>query len=150
MRITKTQYDKGRKKVKHMKEQSTILEMFSGNLNRIMAEKRMSNTELANGVGVTPTTIGNWRNGKKFPRMDKVDKICNFLQISRGDLIKVEDTSRNMRPHYYDDPEITTIANELKSNHNMRTLLDVSRNLSEEDIQTVVMVAKSLSRKGGD
>ena len=44
--------------MEHMKEQTTILEMFSGNLNRIMAEKRMSNTELANGVGVTPTTIG--------------------------------------------------------------------------------------------
>ena len=54
-----------------MKEQSTILEMFSGNLNRIMAEKRMSNTELANGVGVTPTTIGNW--GQPFHALTFTD-----------------------------------------------------------------------------
>lgn len=132
-----------------MKEQSTILEMFSGNLNRIMAEKRMSNTELANGVGVTPTTIGNWRNGKKFPRMDKVDKICNFLQISRGDLIKVEDVSRE-RPSYYDDPEVAIIANELKNNPDMRVLFDASRHLSKQDIQTVAALVKSLSQKGGD
>ena len=45
--------------------------MFSGNLNRIMAEKRMSNTELANGVGVTPKTIGNW--GRSFHALNFTD-----------------------------------------------------------------------------
>lgn len=130
-----------------MKEQPTILEMFSKNLDYIMTEKKMSNTELANGIGVTPTTIGYWRNGKKFPRMDKVDKICRFLQVSRSDLIEFDDTSREA-PSYYDDPDVAAIANELKNNPDMRVLFDASRHLSKQDIQTVAALVKSLSQKG--
>ena len=81
--------------------------------------------------------------------MDKVDKICNFLQISRGDLIKVEDVSRE-RTSYYDDPEVEIIANDMKNNPDMRVLFDASRHLSKQDIQTVAALVKSLSRKGGD
>ena len=77
--------------------------------------------------------------------MDKVDKICNFLQISRGDLIKVEDVRE--RPSYYDDPEVAIIANELKNNPDMRVLFDASRHLSKQDIQTVAALVKSLSQK---
>lgn len=60
------------------------------------------------------------------------------------------DTSRNIRPSYYDDPDVAAIANELKNNPDMRVLFDASRHLSKQDIQTVAALVKSLSQKGGD
>lgn len=43
--------------------------------------------ELAEFLGVTQASVSNWVNGIKLPRMDKIDKICAFLNCSRSSLL---------------------------------------------------------------
>lgn len=62
--------------------------VFSSNLKRLLKEKNITQLELADYIGVSDASVNNWANGKKMPRMDKVDKICKYLKIKRSDLIE--------------------------------------------------------------
>lgn len=66
--------------------------LFSANLKRILEEKKITQEELAykfnnQGYKITQQTISNWCKGLSLPRMDKVQILCEILNISRDDLI---------------------------------------------------------------
>ena len=63
------------------------------NLKRILKEKKCLASELAEGIGVRKSTVSNWMNGLSLPRMDKINKICGFLNVERSELF--EDTKEN-------------------------------------------------------
>ena len=70
-----------------MKEKS-FNEIFSKNLRYYMDIKEISQNALAKELDVSSTSVNNWYNGYKIPRMDKVDKICMLFHITRSDLIE--------------------------------------------------------------
>lgn len=63
--------------------QNSIAKRLSG----ILYEKRITQKEFADKVGVSAPTVSAWCNGTKTPRMDKVDTICEVLGITREDLL---------------------------------------------------------------
>ena len=62
--------------------------VFSRRLRLYMAEYNMTQAELAKRLGVGATSVYNWYNGVKTPRMDKVDKMCEIFHCKRSDLIE--------------------------------------------------------------
>lgn len=44
--------------------------------------------ELAEIVGVTAPTFNEWIKGKKFPRIDKVQRLADYFGIQKSDLIE--------------------------------------------------------------
>ena len=80
-----------------------IREVFSTNLKEMLKERGKTQLELAEFVGVSDASVNNWVNGIKLPRMDKVDKICKFLNIKRSDLIEPK------KPQSIDDLNLTGI-----------------------------------------
>lgn len=66
---------------------NNIRKVFSKNLKQALADKGKTQIELAKYVGVSEPAVTNWVQGIKLPRMDKVDKICEFLNIKRSDLL---------------------------------------------------------------
>ena len=63
-------------------------EIFSKNLKRYLEEQDRTQLELAKYLGVSNTTVNNYVKGYNMPRMDKIDKICQFFNIKRTDLIE--------------------------------------------------------------
>lgn len=63
-------------------------EIFSKNLRYYMEKNSVSQNELARYLKVSPTSVNNWYNGYKTPRMDKVDRICKYFNINRSDLME--------------------------------------------------------------
>lgn len=72
-----------------MDEQNFNL-IFSRNLRSYLSLNKMTQVELANRLGVGTTSVYNWCNGLKLPRMDKVDKMCEIFSCKRSDLITDE------------------------------------------------------------
>ena len=72
---------------------SEMQKIFVENLKRILKEKKCLASELAEGIGVRKSTVSNWMNGLSLPRMDKINKICGFLNVERSELF--EDTKEN-------------------------------------------------------
>lgn len=64
-----------------------IQETFSKNLKYYLKIRNKTQLDLAKAIGVSNTTINNYVKGYNTPRMDKLDKICNYLRIERSDLL---------------------------------------------------------------
>lgn len=65
-----------------------INEALARNLIYYMSLLGMSQKELSDKMGVSEATISNWVKGVKFPRADKVDKLCEIFDCNRSDFLK--------------------------------------------------------------
>ena len=63
-------------------------EIFAINLRRLMEKKGVSRQDLSKVLGVSYFTISDWVNGKKYPRMDKVEMLADYFGILKSDLIE--------------------------------------------------------------
>jgi transcriptional regulator with XRE-family HTH domain len=72
-----------------------LKQVFAENLKKYMARDDRNQLDIANLVGVSPSTASDWINGKKYPRMDKVEMLANYFGIRKSDL--VEENSQSDR-----------------------------------------------------
>ena len=63
-------------------------EIFSINLKRMMEQKGISRQDLSKILGVSYFTLSDWVNGKKYPRMDKVEMLADYFGVLKSDLIE--------------------------------------------------------------
>ena len=70
-------------------------EIFSINLKRLMEQKGVSRQDLSKVLGVSYFTISDWVNGKKYPRMDKVEMLADYFGILKSDLIEEKGMDKN-------------------------------------------------------
>lgn len=62
--------------------------IFSKNLRFYLNEYDMTQAELAKRLNVGTTSVYNWCNGIKTPRMDKIDAMCGIFNCKRSDLME--------------------------------------------------------------
>ena len=74
-----------------MSEQE-IKEIFSKNLCRYLEINEKTQADLYKYMGVTSAAVSDWCNGKKLPRLDKIQSICNWLRIEKSDLLEEKTT----------------------------------------------------------
>lgn len=72
--------------------------VFSKNLNRLMNERGISQTDIIRDLKINKSTISTWCNGSRLPRMDKVQMIADYLGVYKSDLI--EDKPKSSTPNY--------------------------------------------------
>lgn len=72
-------------------------DIFGRNLARYIEAKGKTQKEIAEYLGVSAPTVSDWINGKKFPRMDKIEMLANYFGCLKSDLIedKVEMRKNN-------------------------------------------------------
>ncbi|MCD8149118.1 MAG: helix-turn-helix domain-containing protein [Clostridiales bacterium] len=62
--------------------------IFSERLRYFLNKYEMTQLELSKRLGVGTTSVYNWTNGIKTPRMDKVDAMCQIFHCRRSDLME--------------------------------------------------------------
>ena len=117
-----------------------LREIFSKNLRYYMDKQGKTQADLYRYMGVTSTTASAWYNGVKAPRLDKIQRLCNWLGIEKSDLL--EDHS-NETSHYYYDEDARAVAEMLRTNKSYRILFDAARDSKPEDL---LMAAEMLRR----
>lgn len=106
--------------------------IFSENLRKYLDRSEKTQTDLQKYMGVSSSTVSDWINAAKMPRMDKIQSICNWLGIQKSDLLEEKDDTEE---GYYLDPETAKKAQELFENPKMRLLFDAARDSRPEDLQ---------------
>ena len=71
-------------------------EIFSINLRRLMEQKGTSRQDLSKVLGVSYFTISDWVNGKKYPRMDKVEMLATYFGVLKSDLIEEKGMNKTL------------------------------------------------------
>ena len=62
--------------------------IFASNLKRHMYAKNVNSIDVASHMGVSKSIVSEWRNGKKMPRMDKIERLALYFGIQKSDLIE--------------------------------------------------------------
>lgn len=62
--------------------------IFSKNLRYYMAQHEKEQIDLINDLGFNKSAVSTWCNGTRLPRMDKVEKLAQYFNINRSDLIE--------------------------------------------------------------
>ena len=75
------------------KEWSKVV--FAKNLKKYVEQSRKSQKEIAEVIGVTAPTFNEWINAKKFPRIDKIQRLADYFGIVKSDLIEEKEPATN-------------------------------------------------------
>ena len=119
--------------------------IFSKRIRYYLNKFDMTQAELAKKIGVGTTSVYNWCNGIKTPRMDIVHAMCDLFHCNRSDLI--EDKSEESDDHYYLNDETRQIAQEAFENPELRTLFKVARDIPPERLKAHIEFMKSLKEQ---
>ena len=60
---------------------------FAQNLKAFMQKRNKTQGDLVRDLNFRQATVSDWLNGKKYPRMDKVEKLANYLGVSINELL---------------------------------------------------------------
>ena len=71
-----------------MPENDILKEVFQHNLKRLLDQKQSTQKDLARYMRVSPVTVNDWIRGRKLPRMDKVDRLCEYFNVPRSTLME--------------------------------------------------------------
>ena len=122
--------------------------IISKNLKRIMYDAGKTQVEVARDLKLSKATLSSWMNGTRIPRMDKIDILCNYFNVSRADIMEeASDHVPNSGQigEYYLDTEARELAEFLHKNPEYKVLFDASRKVKKKDIEFVTEFIERMS-----
>ena len=102
--------------------------VFASNLKRYMEVNGRSRNDISEALGISYFTVSDWVNGKKYPRMDKVEMLANYFGVQKSDLIEAK--SEKIPP---EEPKLT---------EGEEILLDLFRRVPEDKQQMVLSLIR--------
>ena len=121
---------------------------FINRLKNVMAEHKITQTELAKRTGIRQSSISDWLNNRYEPKQDKVYLLANALNVSPAWLLgNDEANTSNPANGYYDDPEAAEFAEYLRTRPGARMLFSAAKDMSKEDMEETVKYIEFLKSK---
>ena len=115
--------------------------IFADNLNRIMLEHEKTPANLNADLGIPYSTLSNWTNAVKMPRMGKVALLANYCGCEVSDLLEEHSVE------YYENRDAKKIAQGILENRALKSLLDVQMNMDNKELETMLTIALALKKK---
>ena len=110
-------------------------DILSKNLKKYIAKSGKDRSEVCKELGLSYSTLTDWINGKKYPRINNIEKLADYFNISKSDLI--EDFEEIKK----DNDRLATIIVKLRTN---KELLDVIERLIYLDKAKLESLSKLL------
>lgn len=104
-------------------------ETFAKNLSYYVKRSGRDQKEIAEVVGVAPSTFNEWVKGKKYPRIDKIEILANYFRILKSDLIEEKEEKK-------------TPPNEPQLTEGEEMLLDLFRRIPEDKQELVLQMIR--------
>lgn len=123
-----------------MKDRTDAREVFRRNLVRLMDERGISQTDIAEKLKVSSATASDWYNGVKYPRVDAMQALADLLGVLMKDLVSEEqDASQN--------GDLTALREQLRRQPGMRILFDASKGATEQDLLDAAALIEGFKKR---
>lgn len=60
--------------------------VFVKNLQQYMQARHVEQSDIVSALGISASTVSDWVNGKKYPRVDSMQALADFLGVLLSDL----------------------------------------------------------------
>lgn len=124
-----------------------LRELFSKNLvNQLLAHGE-TQASMARYMGISSATASDWCNGRKMPRVDKIQALCTWLRIELSDLLeeKKDVQTNGQEEVYYLDDETREIVEMMHKNPELKVLFSASRKLKPDDLEIIKAMIERMS-----
>lgn len=102
-------------------------EIFSKNFRRFLEKSGKNQADIAKDLNITSSTVSDWANAKKYPRVDKMQALADYFGVFLSDLREEKkDSTEDGIPE---------------------DVLDLLKGLSQEDLDIVVSFAEMMRQK---
>ncbi len=115
---------------------------FKDKIRELRLARNLTQLDVAKGTGLSPSAIGMYEQGRRNPSYEVLENFADFFNVDMSTLISNQDP-------YYIDPEVAALAEQLRTNPELRILFDASKNLKKEDIEFVTDMIRRLKIKEG-
>lgn len=106
--------------------------VFAKNLKRYMQLNNKTRQEVCQALGYSYYTFSDWVNGKKYPRMDKVEQLANYFGIQKSDLIE-------------DKEDQPAISEDNGLSDGQRKVIEFVKTVPEDKLDMIYRVMKSIA-----
>ena len=103
--------------------------ILSKNLRYYIDKSGKDRRELADTWGFPYSTVTDWINGKKYPRIDRIEIMADYFGILKSDLIEEKE-----KPTAQDD----------ELSEEMKELIEAIKKLPDDKVQMLLQVARSI------
>lgn len=137
--------------------------VFADNLNRFLRVSNVDRNKLCADLDIKYSTLADWLNAKKYPRIDKIELLANYFNVQKSDLI--EDKTIDVYPYFGKknlatgtehepdlddaDAEIAEYLDQLKNTPGMRTLFSAAKGVSKEDLEAAADIIRRMKKESG-
>lgn len=111
-----------------------IKRIFARNLKKYLEVNEKQPVDLVRDLKIPFSTVSNWINGVKLPRMGKVEMLADYFGIEKSDLL--EDKT-GVDDHYYLNDDTRELAQFLFDNPEYKVLFDGVRKAKKEDLEVI-------------
>lgn len=118
--------------------------IFAANLQKQMALHNKTRRQICADLGFSYYTFSDWVNGKKYPRMDKVEMLANYFGILKSDLIE-EKTEEHQNMQKNNDT-ITDAVVKMRTDEEFFSLVECLLSLDAEKLSIVKQMASALQK----
>lgn len=112
--------------------------IFSKNLKYYIEQSGKDRRELANIWGFPYSTVTEWVNGKKYPRIDRIEIMADYFGIQKSDLIEERPPEEQQKKPDADEG----------LSDNMRELMDFVRTVPEDKAAMILSVIRTIVESG--
>lgn len=117
---------------------------FKDMLKYLRNRESLSQSELAEKLGIAKSTISMYEVGKREPDFETLEAIADFFNVDMNFLLG-KDGSEN--EHYYLNDEAREIAQEVFENPDLRSLFHVARDIEPNELRAHIEFMKRLKSK---
>ena len=123
--------------------EETIRRIFSRNLKRLLDMNDKQAVDIVRDLKIPFSTVSNWINGQKMPRMGKIEMLADYLHCDKSDLI--EDKGDQVPDSYYLTDDARDLAQFLFEHPEYKVLFDGVRKVKKEDLEVIKALLERFS-----
>ncbi|CMX82965.1 XRE family transcriptional regulator [Streptococcus pneumoniae] len=107
-------------------------QIMADNIKRLLSAKGLNPRQLAIALDFKYTTVNDWVNAKTYPRIDKIEMLANFFNVSKSDLVE----NKNAETTYHS--LIQSIYDQLTPPRQAKALTYLKKQLLEQKNENIV------------
>ena len=117
-------------------------ETFSKNLKHYMDKRDITQKEMAEIVGVAPSTFNDWMKAKKYPRIDKIEIMANYFGILKSDLIESKVTKEAQK----NNDIMTDIIVRMRTDKDFLCIVETLNTLDKDKLASVLQMLNAFAK----
>ena len=115
-------------------------------LTYLRKSKGLTQKELSIILGLRPSTVSMYENGRREPSFEILEAIADFFNVDMNYLMSGSSNSDEL---VNSDPALTVYLEELRTRPEMRMLFSVAKGATKEDVEKAVAIIEALRKTEG-